>query len=319
MRRTRFAWLACALIGSLTLVLACGGGGGMGGDDVVADDAPDIDARPGEEPDADNSGWTELIARDWSIVPGEDYRCIRIAVEEDLYITDFRALSPNGTHHTVLTVADGGTLGEDDNCGAGTLDSEMLFASGVGTDDLSFPDGVAIKIAAGRTIHLNLHLFNTQPSGSIDGRSGILVKTVPSVTPDKEAEMFFAGTFLISIPANSTGNASGNCDFDAASTLLAYWPHMHQYGTHQRVTLTIDGVQQVLHDEAFDFNEQTNYRLDPEIQVSAGDNIAVTCTYNNTSNQTVTFGDSSEQEMCFTGLYRYPKQGTDIFECAQPF
>jgi hypothetical protein len=323
MRRTRLARLACALAAAMTLVLgACKGGGGMSGDDTGddtgGDDAPTPDADPTVPPDSDNSEFVEIIGRDWSIPPGETYRCVRVLVEEDMYITTFRAAAPNGTHHTVLTVADGGEPGEYD-CSAGALDSEMLFASGVGTDDLAFPDGVAIKVAAGRTLNLNLHLFNTQPSGAIEGHSGILVKTVPSVTPDKEAEMFFAGTFIISIPANSAGDAQGGCDFQENATLLAYWPHMHQYGTRQRVTLTVDGTPTVLHDEPYSFFEQVNYPLDPTIQVSAGDHIEVECFYQNDSNQSVGFGESSESEMCFTGLYRYPKQATDIFECASPF
>ena len=31
--------------------------------------------------------------------------------------------------------------------------------------------------------------------------------------------------------------------------------------------------------------------------------------------QTITFGDSSNQEMCFTGLYRYPSQNASITQC----
>jgi hypothetical protein len=318
MRRTRLAWLACALVGAMTLVLgACGGGGGMSGDDVVADDEPPApDANPNDPPDADNSDFIEIIGRDWSIPPGETYRCVRVLVEEDILINTFRPIAPDGTHHTVLTVSDQGPAGEY-NCSAGSLDSEMLYASGVGTDDLIFPTDVAIRVEAGRYLNLNLHLFNTQPSGNLDGHSGILVKTVSSVTPDKEAEMVFAGTFAINIGANSSGTASGGCTFDDPATIFTYWPHMHQFATHQEVTLTVGGTAMTLHDEAYSFEEQRNYPITP-IAVADGDRINVVCSYTNDTDQNVTFGDSSDTEMCFTGLYRYPKQAVDLFECSSP-
>jgi hypothetical protein len=318
MRRTRLAWLDCALVGLVTSVLAAcgGGGGGGGGDDTGGDDAPTPDANPNIPPDADNSDFIEIIGRDWSIPGGETYRCTRVLVEEDILISTFRPIAPDGTHHTVLTVSDSGPVG-DYNCSAGSLDSEMLFASGVGTDDLVFPEGVAIRVEAGRYLNLNLHLFNTQPSGNLDGHSGILAKTVDSVEPDKEAEMVFAGTFLINIPANSDGEASGGCTFDDPATIFTYWPHMHQYANHQRVVLNVGGEEMVLHDAAYSFEEQTNYPITP-IQVADGDSIDVTCSYTNNTSSSVQFGDSSTTEMCFTGLYRYPKQAIDLFECSSP-
>jgi hypothetical protein len=33
------------------------------------------------------------------------------------------------------------------------------------------------------------------------------------------------------------------------------------------------------------------------------------CTYDNTTGKTVTFGESSDTEMCFSIIYRYPSTG----------
>jgi hypothetical protein len=300
---------------ALLLVLAACGSSGGGGDDTTDDPTPDANEIP--------EGFVELIGRDWTMEPGERYKCIGIVAEEDMIISTFRTPNPSGEHHAVLTVADapggfGGTqLGEYD-CGVNTLGLEMMFASGVGTDDLAFPEGVGIRVAAGQFLHLNLHLFNTQPSGDISGHSAILVKTIAEAELENEAEMVFAGTFDINIPPESEGTASGGCTFSNDQTLMAYWPHMHQYANHHKVTLTIDGVEQVLHDEEFSFEEQINYPLEPNIQVSAGDSINVECTYfNDHPTEALTFGDSSTQEMCFTGMYRYPKTAFSLFDCAQ--
>lgn len=314
MRLTRFAWLGCALAAFVTTVPACGGddGGGGGGDDTVS---PDADTT--QPPDADNSDFTALIGRDWTIPPGERYKCVRIQVQQDMYIAQFRANAPLGTHHTVLTVSNGGSLGEYD-CSASNLDLQMLFASGVGSDDLAFPSGVAIKVSAGQYLNLNLHLFNTT-NGDISGRTEILVKTIPVGEVQNEAEMVFAGQGVLNIPGNTNGTPhveEGGCTFSRAATLIAYWPHMHQYAVHQKVTLTVGGAPMVIHDAPYTFEEQKNYPITP-IAVTSGDSISVECSYENDTGNSVGFGDSSEEEMCFTGLYRYPKQALYLFECTE--
>lgn len=312
---------ALCLLG-LSSLAACGSDDVSSGDDVV-----EPDADPTVPPDADLSEFTELIGRDWTIPAGqEDYRCIGIRVPEDAYISVFHAGGVSGEHHQVLTVAQnpGGftntQLGEDDNCEVTTLNLQMLFASGVGTDDLQFPDGVAIKVTQGQFLHLNLHLFNTNPSAPLSGHSGIYIKTIPQSEVTDEAEMIFAGDMDLAIPGN-TGTTtphmeSGGCTFTRAGTIVAYWPHMHQHGVHQKVTFTPSGGSAMtLHDEPFDFNEQLNFPLDTPLVVGNGDSLLVECSYFNNTGMTVDWGDSSTQEMCFTGLYRYPKQAATLFDC----
>ncbi len=315
MRLVQLASIAITGLTTLSLV-ACGGGGS--GDDDDDDTSPDADVTV--PPDADNADFTTLIARAWTIPTGEHYRCVRILVEEDVYIQTFRAQAPLGTHHTVLSVSDSGTPGEY-NCSAGSLDSEMLYASGVGTDDLQFPEGVAIRVAAGRYLNLNLHLFNTSPGSEMSGTSGILVRAIPAAQVTQQAEMLFAGTVFIAIPGNTPENnlysTGGGCTFNQPFTLHAYWPHMHQHARHQTVTLTHNGAANVIHDEAFAFEEQRNYVPTTPIQVAAGDSIETECFYANSGGSTVTFGDSSTSEMCFTGIYRYPAIGGSIFSCVE--
>src|SRR5262245_28721658 len=100
------------------LVAACGSGGG---------DTPDaVDDTPSE--------FTRLIGRTWTVPAGnfDTYKCIRIQVPEDMYVTSFRTVAPPGSHHAVLTIsrADNLTLGEYD-CSVAALDLQMLYASGV--------------------------------------------------------------------------------------------------------------------------------------------------------------------------------------------
>ena len=157
-------------------IIACKSSGPNPGDD----DDDDIDSGVAADARVTEDGWTELIARDWTVPPGsaDTYKCRRIQIPSDMMVTGFRAIAPLGTHHTVVTISNSGAIGDYD-CSASNLDYQMLYASGVGTDTLAFPTGVAMKIKAGQYINLNLHLFNATDD-PIDGHSGIEVKVVPA-------------------------------------------------------------------------------------------------------------------------------------------
>ena len=74
-------------------------------------------------------------------------------------------------------------------------------------------------------------------------------------------------------------------------------------------------------DSPYSFLEQKNYPMTP-LQLAPNDELRVECTYINNTGITqppgyvINYGDSATAEMCFTGLYKYPKGGT-LFECAQ--
>ena len=305
--------LCCALL------VACGGSGG-GGDD---DDMPNPDAtNPGPDAAVIPEGFTRLIGRTWSLPAPtgsnpDEYRCARFTVAEDMYITNIIAQAPVGTHHTVLTFAgSNGTSGPDgdqDNCGVGTLGRVMLYASGVGTSPLDFPEGVGVKVAAGQQLHLNLHLFNSTDD-PISGDTAILVKSQPT-PPPQVAEMVFAGAFLFNLQPGQTTSKSGGCTATAPFNIFAVWPHQHKLGTHHRFTVTRGSDVTTLHDAAYEFSEQNYYLKSPEFAVEVGDKLQTTCTWLNDTTGSVTFGESSNQEMCFTGLYRYPAQNEGIAKC----
>jgi hypothetical protein len=292
-------------LASLLMMAACGGNNPADdtGDDVVTPDAP-----PGT-PDADNSGWTTLISRSWTVPQGvyDIYRCTRIQLDRDWYVQGFRSDAPPGSHHAVLTWSstNPGQLG-DYNCNVNSLDFQhMVYASGVGTDDLIFPADVGVRIPAGAYLNLNLHLFNAGDV-EISGTSGVLVQELPSA-PATLADMTFAGDMDLTIPPNAVDHEeSGGCTLGRDYTVAALWPHMHQFADHVRVVLTRDGTPTELLNTDYSFSNQRNWVQDPPLEFLSGDQLQVTCRYDNPTSSTIQFGDSSEAEMCFTGLYVYP-------------
>ncbi|HRI68816.1 MAG TPA: hypothetical protein PK156_31520 [Polyangium sp.] len=271
----------------------------------------DGDGAPSSAGGVVSNDWTNLVDGTWQMTAGkEGYWCTRKTIKEDTYVTAFRARAPEGTHHTLLLVTPGGAADGEESCGA-LLGANMIFASGIGTDDLLFPEGVAVKIPAGSQLLLNLHLFNTG-NATLDGVSGVLVKTIAASEMKNEAEMIFGGPTNIQIPPNGSQTVEGSCVFPGTTTIWSVWAHMHKYGTNMKVTYEGASGSKVLHDAPFSFDEQINYLIDP-VLVNAGEEVRISCTYQNPTSQTVYWGDSSNSEMCFAGFYRYPKLGKGCF------
>lgn len=299
-------------------VVGCGSDGGS----ATGDDTPPIDAPGNGTPDAPPlpDGYTRLVGRTWSLPPGaaDTYRCVRFTVPTDTYVTNIVAQAPSGTHHTVLSISASNVAGPDGeyDCNVGTIGRPMIYASGVGTDPLDFPANVGLKIAAGTQIHLNLHLFNATDN-VLSGDSAILIKK-SATPPPMLAEMVFAGRLNFAIDPGQH-DVVGGCTVQTPYTLFAYWPHMHKTANHSKLEMIrgagANAVTTVLHDLSYDFNEQKYYKPPALVSVQTGDRIQVTCSYLNPTTSPIRFGDSTNEEMCFTGLYRYPSQNASITQC----
>ncbi len=259
-------------------------------------------------PDADP--WRVLVAADWSVPAGrEQFMCALATVPADTTVAAFRTVAPAGTHHTLLTVTE--PVGPDGTfeCDAGTLSDAMMFASGIATNDLLFPAGVGMRIPAGKQVLLNLHLLNAT-GAVLAGRSAVLVR--PAEADAVAAEMVFAGTVDFEIPPGEEREATGSCTFAEDATVFDLWPHMHRLGTHMTIVHRSSAGTTTLHDAPYDVHEQRHYPIAPRA-VRRGDRIDVTCRWKNSGASTVRYGDTSADEMCFAGVFRYPAENAGIY------
>ena len=274
--------------------------------------------EPIEEAAVDTE-WFTLIKADWTLAAGkEGYTCARATVPEDMYIRAFQPIAPTGTHHTLFTFSEPtGESAPDEvfTCDAATNEQYMLFGSGVGTDPVEFPPGVAMKLTKGSRMMLNLHLFNVT-TDSIGGLSGVQVRRVAPKDVVHEAEIVLAGKIAGLTVVPGVSKQTGSCAMEHDVTLFAVFPHMHQLGIHLKATAEpVAGSPRVLIDTPYSFEDQLYYPVNPLLNLKAGDQVSVDCEYSNPGAETVTFGDSSLAEMCFTGLFRYPK-GASRFVCS---
>lgn len=244
--------------------------------------------------------WESLVEASWTLTPGQEKTSdlTITSVAEDTAIAAIRPLSPVGTHHTLLAKGE-----------AGLTSTNIIYASGVGTSELLFPPGTAMKLSAGELLGLQLHIYNNSDA-TLTGTSGIEVKKVDPALVEHEVDLFLPGPRDFAI-APGTATASGTCTVTSAQTVFAVFPHMHQYGTHLKTTITTGGTPHVLYDDAYSFEHQKIVSFTP-IQLSPGDTIQTDCTWNNTTTATIGYGESSDTEMCYSILFRYPDDGQEF-------
>ena len=166
------------------------------------------------------------------------------------------------------------------------------------------PNGVAMKLPAGQALLLSLHIYNID--GPLSGHSAIeMVRLMPAQVKT-EADMLLSGPATLSLPPASRTTISHTCKVATDQNVFTLFPHMHQLGVHIKTTVTVRGEPVVLHDGDYRFEEQYQVPVGP-LSLRAGDAITTECTYQNDTNETVKWGESSDTEMCFSILFRYPK------------
>lgn len=243
--------------------------------------------------------WSTLIDKNWSLQPNsENENELQIVtLERDMIVGGIRPIAPLGTHHTLLF--------------RGLTGTNAIYASGVGTGELIFPPGKGLILTAGTALGVQLHIYNTGDE-VLTGLSGVEVLEVDPASVTEEIDLFLPGPKDgdLSIPTGVT-TQTGTCTVSQTQTLFALFPHMHQWGVHLKTTLTVGGVDQVLHDDAFDFEHQDVKTFTP-VTLNPGDKIKTECTFNNDTGATITYGESSDTEMCYSLLYRYPKRSNEF-------
>jgi len=268
-------------------------------------------------PAGSDGQFEELMAYDWTVDPGvEAYYCGYRTLTEDLYISDFRPLMPDGTHHVVLGYQapareDGyvpaveGVAPTADVCTGVSFGDIFAFAATVGTQELSLPEGVAVKIPAGQQLVLGLHMLNST-AAPVTARSGLEVIRPDISAVTQEAEVIAAQNGQFSVPPGDS-TVTATCTMTGDTNIFAVMPHMHKTGVHMTTTAGPSGIGTTLLDRDYQFTEQNYTKLEAPLALKQGDQVLVQCNYSNPGSETLLFGESTTQnEMCITFLYRYP-------------
>jgi Copper type II ascorbate-dependent monooxygenase, C-terminal domain len=94
-----------------------------------------------------------------------------------------------------------------------------------------------------------------------------------------------------------------DCQTPETTRVVGFFPHMHMLGTSMTLEVgpSADSVQSIYSRDPYDFNDQTIDGTDMVLE--GGQHARLTCNYNNTRSEAVTYGESSLNEMCFLIMF----------------
>ncbi len=230
--------------------------------------------------------------------------------------------NPNVVHHVLLYQAGKAASPTPTPCGAGGgKDWRLVTGWAPGGKNFELPPEAGFAEEAGTTHWaVQIHYNNIKGlDGQLDS-SGYDLCSTDQLRPN-DADILATGTLNISIPPRSTTTTT--CDFAipdqfGSINVISSWAHMHKLGRAQSASRIRNGVETSLLDAPnYDFYTGAGANA-VNVQLSGIDHVKTTCKWSNTSDTTVTFGENTEDEMCFAFLTYYPKITMKNFVWALP-
>lgn len=269
-----------------------------------------------------------------TVQPGrEDTQCVKLRLSNTapIKVHQMRNILSGGSHHLIVYKDDDPTSVEstapyecDPFTGALNLSGMVapVMITQKAEDALTLPDKVAYTFAPNQMIRIEMHYLNaTDEPLEISATSEFYA--VPESEIEHEANILFIGTPDIDIPAGQEKDiqayfspSRAGLDLTGAK-FFAITGHTHKHGRNVTVSTsaTTGGARASVYAPAlFEWSEPETTVHEPEFTVPAGVQAGfdIKCSYHNTSNARVRFGESTNDEMCFFWAYYYPSKGSHV-------
>ena len=256
----------------------------------------------------------------------DDYRCFLVEwpYEESVWVTGYDIQPGNDVivHHVIPYIINPSDVpsyqalnDEDDepgySCYGGPggglttlLNTRWLGSWAPGGGAAIYPDGVGVEIAPGSMIAIQMHYYGSGGDGSDQTQINIKVETEEqdwaNIQPWTDVA-WVAGAGM-DIPANtddvshSFSYTLSNSNFVIQNASL----HMHTLGRSGSLKIRhADGSETCLLEiDKYDFNWQRGYTFEEPVVVSSGDTVELNCTWDNPTDNDVSWGDGTDDEMC---------------------
>jgi hypothetical protein len=239
----------------------------------------------------------------FTIEPGQEkYMCWTVRASESVKVASFSKEAQPYVHHLLLN-----TTTKDEPDGMRECDSVFqlswrpMFAAGAGKVDVAFPENVVDPIDQNAQLLLQMHLLNTGDESVTD--SATVVMNLSDSPSTESVSIGAFGNTDIDLQPGQPGTVVAECDNPVTRRVVGFFPHMHMLGKSMTFEMgpAADNMHMVYQRTPYDFNDQ---RVDPtDMMIDANAHVRVTCNYQNTRQQAVTFGESSFDEMCFLVLF----------------
>jgi hypothetical protein len=262
----------------------------------------------------------QLKTPDFMLNPGQEkFACWKVVTPNTatFAVGEWDSQMAPGSHHFILYRADSDTSATpqgvltQSGCSQGFGGATWLYTAGSPRGHLQMPDAVAMTIKAQQRLNFDMHYINT---GTMPITANIALN-VNKVKAEKydvaDAEISF--NIGISVPPNGTQTVKGTCPAPAGVKYFLLQTHMHHHGTDATISRVGGsmGTVQLVHTTNWDSPEVKLWQQAPFLTLEANEHFEYTCSYKNTTSQTVTVGTSAEyNEMCMMEAYFFPATAT---------
>ena len=320
---------------------ACGSdeGAAATGDDVSAagdtgngsagtDAAATADVAAGEDATAVDtqvapSVTFNMTASGWKMAPkNEITMCMvkRLDNETEVYLNRLRTKLSVGSHHMIVYKTDATEeqltpfkcTPFTETLAGGNV---PLMITQVPDDTLQLPKGVAFKLDAHQMIRIEMHFINFTKD-TIEPMGEVNFDTMDVSAVKDTADLLFYGNPDFSIPKGQSYSTPWQfLKVLEGSKIFALTGHTHALGKNVEIAVSKDGstpeTPSLVYpgDLPYSWSEPPLEQFDPPLEFHNGEGFQYRCTWLNTTDTTVGFGESATKEMCFFWAYYYPSQG----------
>lgn len=197
----------------------------------------------------------------------------------------------------------------------------VVFGWAPGASSFEMPKEAGFAEDATTHFVVQVHYSNPTQEAVAADASGFDLCTTDQLRPN-DADVMAFGTTQIELPphASTTLDCSIAVPSWGASThLFAAFPHMHRLGTSITAVSHVQGGAATVDlgtQAHWNFGEQSWIPIDDALV--PGDVVETRCAWDNTTDATVSFGEKTEDEMCYSFVMYYPKITAPTWNWALP-
>jgi hypothetical protein len=180
-----------------------------------------------------------------------------------------------------------------------------------GDDTITYPEKTGRSLKATEAIRYNVHYLNTGVS-PITISASVVVNYVKPTDVEQLAAGIFVFAATLQVP---TGTSTKTFSYPVSQDMsfLQVTGHMHRRGTHYEARVRGAGgdVRPLYSNDSWD--EPPTLTFAPPFSLKQGDVIEYSCTFNNETGATLTYGESAQtNEMCNLFGVFFPAAGGNI-------
>jgi hypothetical protein len=256
-----------------------------------------------------------------SVAPGEEgTQCLNVQLPNTtpISITKIHDVLSEGSHHFIVSMVNDpmATVMPATACKPfrTALQGGPLAITQRKDDTIVTPPGVGYGLSANQIISLELHYINTD-TNMLQVQAQTEIYPAEPGANLQDSTVLLIGTTNFSLAPQTTTSTGPRyiampSDLDGVN-YFAITGHTHRLGTAVKVSSasSATATPTVLYAPPnYNWDSPSLDQLNPAVQVPSGGGFVLQCDWNNTTNSTITWGESALNEMCFFWAYYYPRK-----------